>query len=384
MSSVAGVTPSIPDAKRRPRVLFIQTQGENAGAQEITRLVGAGLTLRGYDVHHLFFYRKSAHFNEPPNTLYCVPGRPTNPVAAWRFLATLGRRIRQVRPDVVLTFQHYGNTVGGAVSRAVSSAPIVANQVSPKSTMHPLVRAVDFVMGNLAFFKRIVVNSHGMLVEYSRYPRPYRSKLLYIPHGFEPKRATLSKAEARLSFGLPSDATLLGSVARLHPIKRIDATIRALAEHPEWHLALAGQGPEEANLRQLAEQLGVAQRVHFIGEIAPDRIGEFLVCLDAFVFPSESETFGLAAVEAASAGIPTVVTDLAVLREVLSSDGEPAALFVDAGDPRALAAGISRLLTDEVLRQKLQRGAAGLKARYSIDAMIDEYVRVMRELGVTP
>ena len=375
--------PSGDTAKPQPRVLFIQTQGENAGAQEITRLVGAGLTLRGFDVRHLFFYRKSAHFDEPPNTQYCVPGRPKNPLAALKFLITLGRRIRQAKPDVILPFQHYGNTVGSAVARLVSPAPIIANQVSPKALMNRLVRIVDFVMGNLAFFNLIVVNSHGMLLEYSRYPSFYRKRLRYIPHGFELKRAAMSKPEARLAFGLPADATLLGCVARLHPIKRIDIAIRALADHPEWHLAVAGQGPQEAELRQLAGQLGLTERVHFVGEIAPERIGEFLVCLDVFVFPSASETFGLAAVEAAGAGIPAVVSGLEVLREVLSYNGEPAALFVDGADPRALAAGVARLLNDDALRQDLQRGAAGLTIRYSIDAMIDEYVRLMRELGIT-
>lgn len=371
------------DHHAKPRVLFIQTQGENAGAQEIARLVGAGLTARGFDVHHLFFYRKSTHFNEPPNTSYCIAGRPKNPVAAMRFLATLGQRIRQLRPDVILPFQHYGNTVGGAVARLVSAAPIIANQVSPKATMNPMVRAVDFALGNLGFFKSIVVNSRDMLIDYSRYPTPYRSRLRYIPHGFELKRSTLSKPEARQAFKLPPDAILLGGVARLHPIKRLDKAIRALVDHPEWHLAVAGQGPEEANLRQLAEQLGLAGRVHFVGEIAPEQIGDFLACLDVFVFPSETETFGLAAVEAAGAGIPTVVTDLPVLREVLSYNGEPAALFVDASDPRKLAEGVARLLTDDALRENLQRSATGLTVRYSIDAMTDEYVRLMAEMGIS-
>jgi hypothetical protein len=88
------------------RILLIQTQAENAGAQEISRLVGAGLTARGYDVHHLFFFRKTRSFDEPPNTIYCAPRRPGTPLAFLRFLWTLGRHIRQVRPDAVLTFQH--------------------------------------------------------------------------------------------------------------------------------------------------------------------------------------------------------------------------------------------------------------------------------------
>src|ERR1700682_6690382 len=82
------------DIQRRLRVLVVQTQAENAGAQEISRLVGAGLTARGFDVHHLFFFRKTRSFDEPPNTSYCAPHRAGTPLAFLRFLWTLGRRIR--------------------------------------------------------------------------------------------------------------------------------------------------------------------------------------------------------------------------------------------------------------------------------------------------
>jgi len=73
------------------RVVLVQTQAENAGAQEISRLLGAGLVARGYDVSNLFFFRKSDSFDEPPNTFYCAPSRPGNPLALLRMLWTLCR-----------------------------------------------------------------------------------------------------------------------------------------------------------------------------------------------------------------------------------------------------------------------------------------------------
>src|ERR1700682_888357 len=112
------------------RILLVQTQAENAGAQEISRLVGAGLTALGFEVHNAFFFRQSESFDEPPNAFYCSPSRPGNPVALLRFLWTLGRHVRELRPDAVLTFQHFGNVIGGGVSRLVSGPPIIANQVS--------------------------------------------------------------------------------------------------------------------------------------------------------------------------------------------------------------------------------------------------------------
>jgi glycosyltransferase involved in cell wall biosynthesis len=365
--------------QRPRRILLIQTQAENAGAQEISRLVGAGLSGSGFEIRNLFFFRKSETFDEPRNTLYCAPSRPGNPFAFLKFLWALARSIRETQPDAVLTFQHFGNVIGGGVSRLASSAPVIANQVSSRLSMNWLVRAADIVMGSLGIFKVITVNSRDMEREYSRYPAGYRSRMVHVAHGFDDKSLDISQATARRLFNLPVGPVLLGSVGRLHPNKCLDAAIRLFAGEPEWHLALAGQGPDEARLRRLADDLHVSDRVHFIGEISPQRVGEFLASLDVFVFPSRAETFGLAAVEAASCGIPTVVRDLPVLQEVLSVEGKPAALFVDASDNEKLSAAVSRILTDKNLRDELRRTGKELVSRYSVEAMVSAYVRVLDE-----
>jgi len=366
-------------AGRRRRILLIQTQAENAGAQEISRLVGAGLAARGYDVHNLFFFRQSHAFEEPANTVYCAPRRPGDPLSFLRFLGSLGLAIRRTRPDAILTFQHYGNAIGGAIARLVSPAPVIANQVSARLTMPGWLQRLDRIMGQLGLFKTITVNSHDMLRDYARYPESYRKRLTHVPHGFDQKHSTLSKTEARRRFGLPTAGVVLGTTARLHPLKQLDAAIRTLPDHPGWTLALAGQGADEARLRALAEQLGVADRVHFVGEISPERVADFLAGLDVFVFPSCAETFGLAAVEAAHAGIPVVANDLPVLREVLAYQGEPAALLVDVADTPAFSAAIAAALDDDALRATLRRSGEGLKSRYSVDAMTEHYVRILEQ-----
>ena len=306
------------ESKRKLRVVLVQTQAENAGAQEISRLLGAGLTARGYDVANLFFFRKSDSFDEPPDTFYCAQTRPGNPVTLLRMLWALAGHLRTIKPDVVLTFQHFGNVIGGGVSRLVSRAPVIANQVSSALSMSMPVRAADIIMGSTGFFQCITLNSRDMEREYARYPAPYRSRMKHVPHGFDDKSDSLPKDVARQQFKLPPDHILLGCAARLHPHKRLDAAIRLLAADPSWHLALAGQGADEGRLRALADELKISDRLHFIGEIAPRQMADFLACLDVFVFPTQAETFGLAAVEAASAGIPCVVNNLPVLREVLA------------------------------------------------------------------
>lgn len=365
---------------RKLHVLLVQTQAENAGAQEISRLLGAGLTARGHRVSNLFFFRKSDSFDEPPETFYCASRRPGNALALLRMLWTLGGHIRSTRPDAVLTFQHFGNVIGAGVTRLVSRAPVIANQVSSALAMSRPVRTADIVMGSLGFYDRITLNSKDMEREYSRYPQAYRSRMVHVPHGFEDKALIMPKRAARQKFNLPADRILLGCAARLHPHKRLDAAIRLLPDEPSWHLALAGQGADETRLRQLADELNVADRLHLLGEIAPRQIADFLACLDIFVFPTQAETFGLAAVEAANAGVPSVVTDLPVLREVLSFEGRPTALFVDAADQAKLSAAVSQLLTDQALSDELQQNARGLRLRYSVDAMVEEYVKILSEV----
>ncbi|MGY3466359.1 MULTISPECIES: glycosyltransferase family 4 protein [unclassified Bradyrhizobium] len=378
--TAATALPPPEGSGRKLHVLLVQTQAENAGAQEISRLLGAGLTARGYRVTNLFFFRKSDSFDEPPDTVYCASHRPGHPLALLQLLWTLGRHIRATRPDAVLTFQHFGNVIGAGVARLVCRAPVIANQVSSALSMSWPVRAADIVMGSLGFFDRITLNSLDMQREYSRYPRAYRSRMVHVPHGFDDKALTLSKQAARQKFNLPPDAILLGCAARLHPHKRLDAAIRLLPDQPSWHLALAGQGADEARLRQLADELKVSDRLHLLGEITPRQMAEFLAALDVFVFPTQAETFGLAAVEAANAGVPSVVTDLPVLREVLSVEGKPTALFVDASDHTKLSAAVSRLLTDQQLSDELRQNAKGLKLRYSVDAMVEEYVRILGQV----
>src|SRR5260370_4863692 len=141
------------------RIILVQTQAENAGAQEISRLVGAGLTALGYEVYNLFFFRKSESFDEPPNTFYCSPSRPGNPLALLRFLWQLGRHIRKIRPDAVLTFQHFGNVIGEGVSALVSTAPVLANHVSSGMSMSWPVAPADIVTCGLRAFQDITVTS---------------------------------------------------------------------------------------------------------------------------------------------------------------------------------------------------------------------------------
>lgn len=368
---------------RSPRLLFLQTQAEMAGAQEVSRLLGEQLSQQGADgepaceVHHLFLYKKTSGCDHFPNVRFAAEERPTNMRSSLGLLKNLIPAIRDIRPDVLLTFQHYGNVVGAPVGRLLGVPHIIANHVSAPLTINRAVRALDRVIGLSGCYDTITVNSHATWRDYSSYPTRYAHRLVHIPHGFAQRMALLQKPDARTKFGLPQNVSLIGTVARLHPLKQIDLAIKTLALLSEVHLAVAGQGPDRPRLDAMAAEFGVADRVHFIGEIPPSEIGTFLSCLDVFVFPSAAETFGLAAVEAAQAGVPVIANDLPVLREVLEVDQSPCAVFIDASDTASFAAAIDQLLTDDRLAHDLSQRGRRLSERYSLDAMVAGYRRLI-------
>jgi glycosyltransferase involved in cell wall biosynthesis len=356
-----------------------------AGAQEISRLLGDGLSVcesRGepeFEVHHLFFYRKTAAFDRWKNVHFCLEESPRGPLSFMRFLWRLTLMIRRIRPDVLLTFQHYGNIFGALAGRLAGVPVIIANHVSAPATISPPTRSIDRVLGLLGAYDVITVNSNETWRNYSSYPERYRKRLVHVPHGFEDKSVEIGRQEARAEFGLPAGVCLMGSVARLHPLKQLDAAIAVLALRPSLHLAIAGQGPDEPRLREIAAELGVDARLHLVGDMPPQKVGRFLAGLNVFVFPSTAETFGLAAVEAAQAGIPVVANDLPVLREVLDVDGEPCALFVDAADTEDFAAKIDIVFRDHARAARMIALGRRLAGRYSVPNMVDAYRGLIRQ-----
>jgi glycosyltransferase involved in cell wall biosynthesis len=364
-------------AGRERRIVLVQTQAEGAGAQEISRILGKGLERLGYDVHYVFFFRRTAAFDGQKNTFFCARTRPAGLADGIRMMAALMRHLRALQPGTVLCFQHYGNIIGGLAARCLGAGTVIVNRTTSSKLVPWWARAADLLLGLAGVFDKVVVNSRTVEAEYDRYASRYRRRVVRIDHGFETKRTDFDKATTRRLLKLPADATLLGSVARLHPGKNLNAAIRLLAIEPHWHLAIAGQGEELDPLRQLAQALGVSARVHFLGELPPSIVALLLGALDVFVFPTRAETFGLAAVEAAQAGVPVVVNDLEVLREVLAVDGMPCALFVDTENTDAFAAAVRQVLNDDGLRHSLTGRAAALSERYSLDAMVDAYAALI-------
>ncbi|MCB9986871.1 MAG: glycosyltransferase, partial [Rhodospirillales bacterium] len=163
-------------------------------------------------------------------------------------------------------------------------------------------------------------------------------KIAFIPNFAEiPARA---EPVPRVDLQTPDDAFVVLTLARLHPNKAIDTLLRAFAGTPSRAvLWIAGEGPERAKLETLSRDLGVAERVRFLGW-REDRWNLLAAC-DAFVLPSRHEPFGNAFMQAWAAARPLVTTATAG-PAYYARDGENA-LVVPIDDVPALAAALTHL-----------------------------------------
>ncbi|HEY5718753.1 MAG TPA: glycosyltransferase [Gammaproteobacteria bacterium] len=149
-----------------------------------------------------------------------------------------------------------------------------------------------------------------------------------------------NRAAARRQLGLPEAVRLVGCAARLEAVKDHATLLEALAALPAGvHLALAGDGSLADELQRRADALGLAERVHFLGNL--EEMPTFYRALDLFCLASRQEGLPLSPLEAQACGIPCVLTDVGGCREALCPTS---GRLVPPGDPAALADALARLL----------------------------------------
>lgn len=182
-------------------------------------------------------------------------------------------------------------------------------------------------------------------------------------------------ASKRSSLGLSRSCRLIGTAARLDEIKNIPMMLRVFNEVlrrvPDTCLLIAGQGPQEGNLKSMAAELGIADRVRFIG-LRFD-LPEIYQLMDVFLLTSFSEGISVTLLEAMASGVPAVVTDVGGNGEVVV-EGETGHL-VPLQDETGFMERVVRILTDPGWAHSLgdnSRKRAG--QHFSFENMLANYV----------
>lgn len=299
-----------------------------------------------------------------------------NPLNGLRLMSELRRYVRASGADVVNL--HYG---GCQISLKDVLAVRMAGRMRCVATVHHAMpirterdRRVNRLAARLAHRIVVTTDISKRLLQAAGVPA---DKIEIIPCGIPiPTRFPL-RAEIRESWGIPADAFVVGSLARLMPHKGMADLIRAAARVPDpegrLHLVIGGDGPERPTLETLAASL-LKERALFVGRVK--EASEVYAAADVFALTSYEEGFGLVFIEAALQGVPSIGTNVGgVSRAILDNE---TGLLVSPGDLEAMAAAIARLRDDPDLRRRLgEKARARAHTEFSEKSMVDRYAKAL-------
>jgi glycosyltransferase involved in cell wall biosynthesis len=205
-----------------------------------------------------------------------------------------------------------------------------------------------------------------------------QDRVHYIPNFAE---AGSQETVDRASLDTPSDVPLLLSMGRLHEVKAHDISLKALALIPQAYLWIAGTGPLEAELKALAQSLGVADRVRFLGW--RNDAAALYRTADACLFPSRFEPLGNVVIQCWANGLPVIAAASQGPSQLIrpGQDG----LLVPIDDAPALATAARRVLAEPALRdQMVQQGLIRMDGEFSKAAVIAQWQALFAHYGDRP
>jgi L-malate glycosyltransferase len=195
----------------------------------------------------------------------------------------------------------------------------------------------------------------------------------------DPDRYDRAKYPSTLPSPLPSGLPVLMHVSNFRPVKRALDVVRTFARVRETQpsvLVMVGDGPDRAAAEHEARRLGVSDAVAFLGKV--DTVAPLLAAAHVFLLPSETESFGLSALEALASGVPVVASRVGGLPEVVQ-DGETG-ILCPVGDITAMADAARELLRNgSRWRAMSRRAAADARARFDRDTIVGQYEALYNE-----
>lgn len=299
-----------------------------------------------------------------------------NPVT----IAKLASMVRAQKAQIVHAHRAHAHSLGLLTAVATGRPFVVSRRVS----FPPKDNAGSRLKYTSSRVTRIVAVSQGVKDVLVDYGVPDQ-RVTVIYSGSDPARYSASgdRMALRRELGIGEDVPLVGKVANFyHGWKGHDTFLAAaasiVASRPEVRFVLAGHRTDEEKMTALIESFGLTGRVHQLGYRTD--VPTILAALDVSVnSPRAGEGLSGAVRESLAVGRPVVATDVGGNRELVHDN--KTGLLVPPEDPAALATAIGRLLGDPALAERLaSTGAQFVRENLTIDRMVDEHVKLYREI----
>lgn len=340
-------------------------------------------------IHTQRWYRQLTDSGIDVNLITASPAEGTdipqvtiagNHTGAWRYLLTVGhvmRVVEDINPDIVHC--HYATSYGlwGANIRfhpLIISAWGSDITVTPKNS----ITARLITRRNLKAADRICATSEYLSSKIVDLVPAVAGNIDIVPFGIDTDIFVPS-----VDRGFDPDHITVGTARALETTYGLDILIKAFASirlrYGNAKLKIVGDGPELQSLESLVSDLELGESVEFRGRLKSSEMPEFIGSLDIFAMPSREESFGVAALEAMSCGVPVVASNVGGLPEIL--DNGNCGRLVEPNNPDAFSDAILSLLGDRNTMKKLsEAGRTRVLENFSASICTDKQISVYKSL----
>ncbi len=229
------------------------------------------------------------------------------------------------------------------------------------------------------YINRFVVVSESLKAEFVE--RGYDAARLDVVHNGIDVPNAVAAADLHRELNLDPECILIGTVSRLTPQKGVDTAIKGFAmiarNDAKLRMIIAGDGERRTDLKRLSDELGVGDRVRFIGFRA-DALN-VIAALDVMLVPSRWEPFANSILEAMALGTPVVATNVGGNKEAI--DDRRNGLLIPVDSPEAAAKAVATLLNDIDVKQRLIAAAKQRSHDFSVSQMARGHERVYDALA---
>lgn len=294
----------------------------------------------------------------------------------------LKKIILDLQPDVLVTYLPHADLLGRIIGK-LTHVPTIVCSVRVRLTRSKylpyfiLDGLTSLLVNKYHFNSRTIAQLHRKIL------RVPAGKITVIPNTIDVDlyNLTIDHAAKKKELGLPNDKIIIGCVARLRKQKGHNDLIAAFHQshsvRPETVLVLVGDGEEKPAILQDIKKYGLADHVIMLGN--RHDVPEILQTFDIFAFTTLYEGMSNSLMEAMSARLPILTTDIPENRELITHN--VTGLLVPVHDISATASALVRLIDDRDLRRTLSANAyRQVKERFSLEAIIPQYVEFYRHL----
>jgi N-acetyl-alpha-D-glucosaminyl L-malate synthase BshA len=369
---------------RRPVKIGITCYPTYGGSGAVATELGIALAERGHEIHFITYqqpfrlptFLPGVYFHEVDVGRYPLFEFPPYDLA-------LAVRMHEVVREHGLDLLHCHYAIPHATSAWISQQMLREQHrdIQVVTTLHGTDITIVGQDPSFHTITKFSIEKSNALTAVSRYLQRETltafgctaCRIEVIPNFIDPKVYDRTRYAGALRTQFDGNGKVLMHISNFRPVKRVLDIVRVFAQvrtKVDSVLVMVGDGPDRHEAEQEARRLGVEKHVSFLGKI--DSVAGLLASADLFLLPSNSESFGLSALEALASGTPVIGTNAGGLPEVVRN-GETGVLC-EVGDVQGMAEAATDILRDERRWSEMSRAAAAdARTRFSRDDVVNQY-----------